>query len=172
MGISGIYTITNLENGKVYIGSTSDFKGRWNHHRQTLRHNIHRNVYLQRSWNKYGKAVFKFGVLEYLDNLGELTKAEQFWLDVYKEEDKELLYNIALTTDCPRRGRPHTEETKRKISKSHMGLPGPMKGRKHSKETKQKIRKAIEDRWYIQTLSFVRAMGEWLGDAILSDYSI
>lgn len=37
-------------------------------------------------------------------------------------------------------GKHHTEDTKRKISESHIGTPSAMKGRHHSEETKQKLR--------------------------------
>ena len=129
--ISGIYTITNLDNGKVYIGSTNNFGTRWYLHRNSLRKGVHHNQYLQRSWNKFGENVFEFCILEYLDNLDELVKAEQFWMDVYRIEGKEL-YNFGLAADCPMRGYKYTEEQCHKSSDAH-------KGHKHSEETKRKI---------------------------------
>lgn len=85
---SGIYKITNLINGKFYIGSTNCFKKRLNQHFKELDKNIHGNNYLQNAWNKYGEKSFKFEVLarcpkEYL------IKLEQWFLDNMKPE-----YNI------------------------------------------------------------------------------
>ena len=112
---SGIYSVTNIVTCKAYIGSTQDFNQRWIEHRSELQRNVHGNSHLQHSWNKYGESAFEFGILEYLDNLDELVKAEQFWMDVYREEGKEL-YNFGLAADNPMRGRKHTEETKHKMS--------------------------------------------------------
>lgn len=137
---SGIYAITNTVNGKVYIGATKGFEGRWKDHRRGLRKGVHWNKHLQNAWNRYGEVTFEFGILEYLDDLDELVKAEQFWMDVYREEGKEL-YNFGLAADNPRRGRkcgPLSEETKRKLSEA-------LKGRKYgppSEETKRRIGEA------------------------------
>ena len=97
---SGVYIIINMEDGKVYIGSTNSFERRWDEHRKSLRQGSHSNPHLQSSWNKYSENAFEFGVLEYLKDLGELVQAEQFWMDIYREEGKEL-YNCGLAANCP-----------------------------------------------------------------------
>jgi predicted GIY-YIG superfamily endonuclease len=43
--ISGIYKITNLLNGKMYIGSAVNVRKRWHQHRHGLRCNKHDNRY-------------------------------------------------------------------------------------------------------------------------------
>jgi len=135
---SGVYAITNIENGKIYIGSTVDFEHRWGQHRSDLQHNCHHNSHLQHSWNKYGEETFEFGVLEYLDNIEELTNAEQFWMDKYREEGKEL-YNFGLAADNAMRGQIHSEESRRKMSKVMMG-------RKLTEDHRRKIGDASRDR--------------------------
>lgn len=135
---SGIYAITNVGNGKVYVGSTTNFKRRWAWHKRYLRGGYHDNLHLQAAWNKYGEATFEFGILEYLDNPEELHLAEQFWMDVYREEGSEL-YNFGLAARNPMLGRKHTEETRRKLSEAH-------KGHRHSAETRRKISKAGKGR--------------------------
>lgn len=135
---SGVYTITNKENGKVYIGSTIDFERRWKEHRDGLQKSTHGNPHLQASWNKYGEATFEFGVLEYLDNLDKLIGAEQFWMDIYREEGREL-YNFGLAVYSPMRGRTHTEEARRKMGEGNKGRKLPPV----SEETKRKISKAM-----------------------------
>jgi len=145
---SGVYAITNLSNGKVYIGSTIGFEKRWNQHRSDLRSCVHHNIYLQRSWNKYGEDVFEFGVLEYLDNFGGLPSAEQFWMDIYREEGREL-YNIGECVDCPWRGQERSKEHKRKLSEANLGkvlseetrqrMSNSGKGRVFSKEHRRRI---------------------------------
>lgn len=127
----GIYAITNIKSNKTYIGSTINFKRRWRNHKTRLQRDAHNNPHLQYSWDKYGETAFEFGILEYLDNPEELRLAEQFWINIYRLEGKNL-YNIALTTDCPMRGRKHSEETCQKMSKAKLG-------HSVSKETSHKI---------------------------------
>ena len=111
---SGIYIIINNKTGRSYIGSTTNFKQRWQNHKTRLRRGAHDNPYLQHSWNKYGESAFEFKVLEYLNKPKEIYLAEQFWMDVYRLEGKEL-YNCGLVACSPMLGRSASDETKQKI---------------------------------------------------------
>jgi hypothetical protein len=62
---SGIYKITNMITGKIYIGSTiRSFYKRWYEHYHELNHCEHKNCFLQNDWNKYGKENFYFEIVE------------------------------------------------------------------------------------------------------------
>ena len=61
-----VYRITNLVNGKVYIGQTSNPKMRWSKHRSSKQ-----NTHLYSSFKKYGEENFSFDVL-----LSGLTKEQ------------------------------------------------------------------------------------------------
>jgi len=85
----GVYEIRNIINNKVYIGSTiMSFHRRWDHHRSLLRANTHKNVHLQRAWNKHGEENFIFNVLEIVAECCTLD-VEQTYLDTISEK-----YNI------------------------------------------------------------------------------
>lgn len=157
MELAGIYAITNLENGKAYIGSTKDLEKRWDEHRRALLHGDHYNPYLQRSWDKYGEDVFKFMICEYVDNLEQLIEREQYWLDFHRLLIE--VYNARMATDRSvfseetrrrmadaSRGRKHSKETRLKMSKAREGKPNGMLGRKHSEESIHKMRVAAENR--------------------------
>ena len=89
MNIGGVYKIINKINNKYYVGSTSNFKKRWNQHIKLLNRNKHKNDYLQNVWNKYGEKSFEFIVVEYTDvNLVKII--EQKYLDNFGD------YNIGL----------------------------------------------------------------------------
>lgn len=122
---SGIYKITNVLNGKCYIGSAVNIKKRWYLHKSDLRLNKHHSPHLQNSWNKYGKENFKFEVLFYCDK-EELIKCEQIYFDELLPE-----YNVCkIAGNCL--GMTHTEESKGKIGAAQ-------KGRIHTKEHVAKI---------------------------------
>ena len=40
---SGVYKITNVKNGKFYIGSSKDIEFRWSEHKKHLNGNYHIN---------------------------------------------------------------------------------------------------------------------------------
>ena len=94
---SGIYMIVNKVNNKRYIGQAVDLIKRKREHLSGKKSNIP----LQRAIEKYGIENFEFIVLEYLPKDKEiLTKAEQKWLDFYKDNGKwHRLYNILPTAE-------------------------------------------------------------------------
>lgn len=89
--ISGIYAIENIYNNKVYVGSSIDIENRWNRHKKDLIKNRHHNIFMQRSYRKYGENCFVYFILEKLDTeRKELIKEkEQYWIDLVEPE-----YNI------------------------------------------------------------------------------
>lgn len=71
LSISGIYTLTNAVSGTVYVGQARNIRKRWEAHRHALTRSTHRNGYLQRAWNKYGAAAFRFEVFLDLSDVRE-----------------------------------------------------------------------------------------------------
>ncbi len=112
----GIYKITNLVNGKVYIGQSRDLRKRLNGHKNTLNNNTHYNDYLQRSWNKYGEDNFTFEIIEYCD-IDMLYERENYWITYYKSYISEYGYNATIP---PKDGKLYSlsDETRIKLSNS------------------------------------------------------
>lgn len=77
----------------------------------------HRNVRLQRAWNKYGEDAFSFRVLAVLE-IDHLVETEQRLLD---RVIGPKCYNIALDASAPMRGRRHSADTLAKMSRSKKG---------------------------------------------------
>lgn len=118
----GIYKITNVLDGKVYVGSSVDLKDREHNHFYNLNKGTHSNKYLQNAFNRHGRDNFIFEVLEYLergkDKLKEIIlDRENHYIIKLRAYDPQRItgYNI-----CPlagnRLGTKHSEETKEKIS--------------------------------------------------------
>ena len=86
---TGIYKITNLTTNKVYIGQTSiNLIGRWKSHIIALNKKKHKNILLQRAWNKYGPEAFIATVEIYVVNEGDL---QTFYDKLDIEERRTLL---------------------------------------------------------------------------------
>lgn len=114
---SGIYEILNTVNGKRYIGSAKCFNTRWRRHRWELTKQRHNNRKLQRAWNKYGEASFKFlPILTCVATKEMLLFYEQQLLNKLKPE-----YNIAVRADSPTAGRKLSAAHKSKIGAAHEG---------------------------------------------------
>ena len=69
-----VYKITNLLNGKVYVGQTQrTLDERINEH-------LHGSLYIDRIMQKYGRENFKDEIIEKCSTLEELNEREIFWI--------------------------------------------------------------------------------------------
>jgi len=142
---------------KYYVGSALIFLRRQNKHLKDLKKNKHHCKYLQRIYNKYGKEILKFYILEEVKDLSKLLDREDYYLQDYFDFDDEL-YNECFVAGSTfgisfkghiawNKGKKlpdFTIEHKRKLSLSHIGNTPWNKGKKCPllEETKIKISKA------------------------------
>lgn len=128
--ICGIYQITNLIDGKIYIGHSDNVLKRWGRHRIGKG-----SLLLGNAIKKHGLVNFNFEVLEEIniENKSkeiikiELYKREQFYLDLKKPYIKGIGYNIDKIAKYNCSGK-RTEEFKNNIRK--INLDGNFKGKK------------------------------------------
>lgn len=113
----GIYKIENLVNKKIYIGSSVNVNKRLNHHKSALKGNYHDNRYLQNSFNKYCEDNFVFELIEECDP-NDLVSKENNHIDVFKSNNLDFGYNLALVNDDRRNV--FSDATKIKMSKTKM----------------------------------------------------
>lgn len=131
----GIYKITNIINGKVYIGQADDINRRWYHHKYYYQ--VKDNL-IYRAMRKYGIENFSFEVIEEC-SIEALDEREIYYIEQYNSyinAEKSNGYNATLGGSTSR-GYRHTEETKEKIREKK-------KGKKLSEETKRKIGEALK----------------------------
>lgn len=133
----GIYKITG-PNDSVYIGSAVNIENRWSVHKNALKNNKHHSKYLQNIWNKYGKDVFTFSILEVVEDKTVLIDIEQKHLDfIFTVLPKSRIYNTTKYAYSTL-GIHLSSSTKAKIALSKIGNKNSL-GKMHSQETKDRI---------------------------------
>lgn len=142
---SGIYSIRNLVNDKIYIGSAVNFDRRIAAHFSTLRRNCHKNPHLQNSFNKYGEESFIWEILEIIEDVSKLISVEEAYIKMFDVEDR--LYNICKEVPSSRLGSKMTTEAKQKISKAQIGNKHAL-GTKHTEEYNNAIRNRLKGNTY------------------------
>lgn len=142
---SGIYRIIHFGKNKVYIGSTINFKIRKESHFSTLQRNKHSSMYLQNSFNKYGKKWFSFEIIEVCSK-ENLIEREQHYLDLYESYNELYGFNIRKIAES-NRGIEFSKEWCNNISKSKkaLNLISPTKGIPRNDKDKLTISKALKE---------------------------
>ncbi len=134
---TGIYKLENKVNGKVYIGRGVNVFNRRSSHFSKLRKGTHRNIYLQRSFNKHGELCFKFSVIIKCFE-EELNRLETYYIAFYRETlGKRNVYNMTDGGDGSV-GYKHSKEIREKMSFVKRAMKHGV-GTIHSKETKEKM---------------------------------
>ena len=154
-----IYKITNLENGKIYIGkhSTDNLNDSY----------MGSGKLIKKAISKYGKNAFKKDIIAFSDNEESLNFLERFYIKKYKSQDSSIGYNLTDGGEGtlgisnsgeknPMYGKTPSEETKHKISIANKGkrrsdeirkkMSIAHKGKKFSDETCKKMSTALKGR--------------------------
>jgi len=63
----GIYRITNVVNGKIFLGSSLNLHGKSNSFKFQLKSGLHVNSELQRDFNQFGEENFVFEIVDTLE---------------------------------------------------------------------------------------------------------
>lgn len=130
MNYYGLYKITNLVNGKMYIGKhvTNNIDDGY----------MGSGTWLRRAVKKYGISNFRKEWLGFYEDLDELNYMERVFVD-QTWVDRADTYNLKVGGEGgSAKGRIVTEETRRKMSQSHKGVPSPNKGKPMSAEERLK----------------------------------
>ncbi len=154
-----IYLITNIINGKVYVGL---------HVGNYDKYYYGSGKIIKKALKKYGKENFTREILIWCNDKISLDYCENFWINVFDSKKHTIGYNImsggksgGKHSDESKQkmresttGMKHTDEAKRKISESKIGIPRSeecirkriekIKGVKHSEEHNKKISESLK----------------------------
>jgi len=127
-----IYKITNLINGKIYIGKQVRIRKNDNYWGS--------GVIIKKAIKKYSVENFKKEILEKCNNKIELREKEIYWIKKLNSTNKDIGYNITgggekCDNQSARKYTPLSKKTKNKISRAKTGTHWGH----HSEETKKKM---------------------------------
>jgi len=151
-----IYLITNLVNGKNYVGQTvQQINRRFSAHKRSA-FKYESFLPLHRAMRKYGIDNFECKIIEICNSIEELNESETKWILKLGTFGKRG-YNCTTGGE----GFTVSDDTKKKISKSRIGMKlseshcvaiskrmmgenNPFYGKSHSKETIEKIKETLQ----------------------------
>lgn len=185
----GIYKITNVINGKVYIGQSINIEQRWVQHK-----NNPCNQHIKNAYTKYGISNFKFEIIQEIFEINKklLNELEIFYIEQYNSRNHDFGYNACVGGDSragrkmnieerlmrglSQKGKKMSENAKKRISDWQ-------KGKIVKESTKEKLREiakrqfstiesrqAVKERTKMQMLSI--EMRKKIGDKSKQFYSI
>ena len=138
-----VYKITNLVNGKVYIGKSINALERWTEHRRIARHPGSENYYLfHKAINKYGSNNFKFEIIDTFNTEEDSLRGETQWISFYQtnitEYGSKYGYNLTAGGEGIS-GFKFSEEQRKRMSEARLGELNSFYGKTHTDEARQKI---------------------------------
>ena len=163
-----IYKVTNLINGKVYVGKTKhNLMVRKNNHLAYTRYNYYKSCFHD-AIHKYGEDNFKWEIIDSVMFAESLNELEKYYIKKFNsrvpngynmtdggdgilgvprsQETKDKIskskkgkYMGVLASNYGKRGRHPSDEARKKMSLSHSGQKHNNWGKHLSEETRKKI---------------------------------
>lgn len=130
-----LYKIIDMLNNKVYIGQTIDVHGRWRAHKSYAKNPEKTGQYIHRAMAKYGVENFMIEIIATCRTQENADETENLLIKQYNSRNDKYGYNLLIGGSYGG----HSEETKKKMSESHMGEKNPNYGKSASEETRLKM---------------------------------
>jgi group I intron endonuclease len=157
----GIYSITHISSGKIYIGSSVNLKARLRLHARQLSQNKHSNAYLQACWNRYGSDDFIINIIELFNSSDDISKMllerEAYWINHFETYIRDKGFNLirdpTTSGNMSHSARLNMSE---KMKQSYLGVDGERKKLISIQNLKMigadSIKRAVETRKKTMTL--------------------
>ena len=155
-----VYKVTNLQNGKCYIGATKQpLRVRRMKHRYSVKTGS--QALFHNALRKYGESSFVWEILHTCDAREELSQMEAYYTDYYDSfnngynmqtgGDREYIVSelVKEKLSIASKGIPKSDEHKKNIKKNHADFSGennPMYGKHHTKEVREQISRTKKEK--------------------------
>jgi group I intron endonuclease len=133
--MSGIYKITNLINGKIYIGQSRNLRRRQNEYSRYSEKKGH--GLMKRAILKYGWGNFRFEVIEECP-ADLLNEREEFHINEFKSYEKGIGYNMVYGAES-HHNHVYSTELREKRSEQYTGEGNPFHGKSHSQASRRSM---------------------------------
>lgn len=124
-----IYKVTNLINGKIYIGKQ----------KENIDDYLGSGLLINRAVGKYGRDNFKKEIIDTVETVETLNEKEKYWINHYNSTDLTIGYNIGKGGDGGDIFTNHPNKEKIRKNYSKPGNKNGMFGREHKNESIKKI---------------------------------
>jgi group I intron endonuclease len=148
--IAGIYTLINMNDGKMYVGKAEDVFYRVNKHFRKLNNNTHINKHLQRAWNNTNEDEWSFSIIEECE-YDILDKREIYWIEQLNLLDDTVGYNFAVGGTGGNTLAGFTDQQRKEFGevsrKRNSGKNNPFYGKTHDATTRKKVSEGNKKFW-------------------------
>jgi group I intron endonuclease len=153
-----IYALTNMVNGKMYIGQTEgDTFIRWKQHISESKRLSYGSLALNNAIRKYSSDSFYVEILEIVEDSDNLNdKLDELEIANIKDFDTLCPNGYNIQTGGKGKGRKHCQESRERMRQSKLGAKNHNFGKPRTKETKIKIslaKSGVKHHFYGQELS-------------------
>jgi group I intron endonuclease len=161
---AGIYKLTCINNGKVYIGKAFNIRKRLYQHKNSKVGHYLKNAIKKHGWESFDLEILEsFRDFDKLKDNDFLLEREAYFIELFNSTNVDRGYNLCKYSNDGT-GKKHSEETKEKMRQCKLGKPlseehkakmrkpksketkakmsMSQKGRLRSEETKEKMRKS------------------------------
>jgi group I intron endonuclease len=155
-----IYKITNIKNGKIYIGQTIDPNKRWSVHKKHAENPKETNQYIHYSMHKHGIEHFTFEIIDFAFNKWQAGCIEWCLIDQYNTREPKIGYNIKPGTVYAG----HDKRTRQKLSEATVKQIAenghPAKGTKRTPQQRVKLSLIQQNRNTVYTAEMRQKLSE------------
>jgi group I intron endonuclease len=135
-----LYIYENLINGMIYIGQTKNLEVR------DYRHCHDNDMKIDKAIREFGRENFSLNVIATTDTEDQIVYAEIDWIARARNLlGRNMLYNVSCGGPNGWKGLKHSEESRKKMSRTHEGMhvgnKNNMFGKNHTAKSKELVSK-------------------------------